>query len=158
MDLLKSVIIIPIAVILLSACTGKSDKSTTVTSDPVVVEKPAVESVTDISDHPGKALYAQHCLVCHQLDGSGVPGMFPPLNDTKWVNGDNETLISIVIHGMNEDIEVDGVLYSSIMAPMPYLTDQEVADILNYVRKEFGSSGEEITIGEIEKVRAEGKQ
>ncbi|MDZ7726079.1 MAG: cytochrome c [Candidatus Campbellbacteria bacterium] len=139
------------------SCSGKSKKANAraVSPDSVKKELSAVIPAADLSNHPGKQLYAKQCLPCHQADGSGVPGMFPPL-DKEWVDGDNETLISIVVHGMDGEIEVNGEIYNQIMAPLPHLSDQEVKDVLNYVRMEFGSSDNEISTAEVREVRNSG--
>lgn len=153
---MKTQILLVIAVFLLSSCGGGSEKSTHATSDPAPAETPVIKAAEDLSKHPGEPLYKQHCLPCHQADGNGVPGMYPTLKDTDWVNGDNETLIGIVLHGMDEEIEVHGETYSMIMAPLPHLSDQEVVDVLNYVRERFGSAAADISLSEVAKVRAEG--
>ncbi|HET9278228.1 MAG TPA: c-type cytochrome, partial [Flavitalea sp.] len=87
----------------------------------------------------GKTIYTTYCLACHQADGSGVPGLNPPLIKTKWVLGDKKQLIIILLKGMDEPIEVDGEEYSNVMASHAFLKDQEVADVLNYVRNSFGN-------------------
>lgn len=153
---MKNLILLTITILLLSACGGGSGKAKNTVADPVPANRPALQAVDDLSKHPGEPLYKQHCLACHQADGNGVPGMFPTLKDTEWVDGDNETLISIVLHGMDEEIEVNGEVYNTVMAPLPYLTDQEVVDVLNYVRKRFGSAEPDVTLDEVAKVRAEG--
>lgn len=153
---MKKSFLLSALVLFLVSCGGNSEKSTT-TAKNTPPEKAALsEAAADLSNHPGERLYKQHCLACHQADGNGVPGMFPPLHDTKWVNGDNATLISIVLHGMDEEIEVNGEVYNTIMAPLPHLSDQEVADVLNYVRKRFGSGPANITVDEVAGVRAGG--
>jgi len=137
--------------VLLSACGGKS--TTDQQKNEAVAEKPPViEQQTELSEHPGLPVYNQHCLPCHQADGNGVPGMFPPL-DKKWIDGDDAALISIVVHGMDEEIEVNGEIYNTIMAPLPHLKDQEVADVLNYIRLKFGTSQEKISTEQVKTVR-----
>lgn len=150
--------IILTAAFLVTACSGKSDRTSTTTVSPSTPgkEQPVAVQTEDISGHPGKKLYNQHCLACHQADGNGVPGMFPPLTDPDWTDGDNVRLIRVVIHGLDEDIVVKGETYNTIMAPLPYLSDREVMDVLNYVRKQFGKSVNEITIEEVRKVRESG--
>ena len=56
----------------------------------------------------GKKVYDNNCLACHQANGSGVPGMNPPLKKTKWVLGDKKTLINIVLKGLDQEIEING--------------------------------------------------
>src|SRR5687768_754264 len=102
----------------------------------------------------GKTIYTTYCLACHQADGSGVPGLNPPLIKTKWVLGDKKQLITILLKGMDEPIEVDGEEYSNVMASHAFLKDQEVADVLNYVRNSFGNKAAGITPAEVKTVRA----
>jgi cytochrome c553 len=56
----------------------------------------------------GRRLYIQVCATCHQLNGQGVPGAFPPLAGADWVTGDEATLIRILLHGLQGPIEVNG--------------------------------------------------
>ena len=102
----------------------------------------------------GKTIYTTYCLACHQADGSGVPGLNPPLIKTKWVLGDKKQLITILLKGMDEPIEVDGEEYSNVMASHAFLKDQEVADVLNYVRNNFGNKASGVTSAEVKTVRA----
>ncbi len=153
---MRNSILLTITILLLCSCGGGSGKAKNTTTGTVPIERPALQAADDLSKHPGEPLYKQHCLACHQADGNGVPGMYPTLKDTEWVNGDNETLISIVLHGMDEEIEVNGEIFSTVMAPLPYLSNQQVVDVLNYVRKRFGSAEADITLEEVARVRAEG--
>jgi len=57
------------------------------------------------------------------------------------------------VHGMDEEIEVNGEIYNTIMAPLPHLKDQEVADVLNYIRLKFGTSQEKISTEQVKTVR-----
>ena len=102
----------------------------------------------------GKTIYTTYCLACHQADGSGVPGLNPPLIKTKWVLGDKKQLITIILKGMDEEIEVDGEQYSNVMASHAFLKDQDVADVLNYVRNSFGNKATGLTAAEVKAVRA----
>ena len=105
--------------------------------------------------HPGEALYTRYCLACHQADGNGVPGMHPTLVKTDWVLGDKERLIGIVLNGMKGSVTINGEEFNSIMAPMSFINDQDIADILTYVRSNFGNDASEVTPEEVAKVRAE---
>ncbi len=106
-----------------------------------------------MENHPGKKVYDSFCLACHMADGSGVPGMHPPLIQTDWVTGDKERLIKITLEGMSGKIEVNGEEYNSIMPPHSHLSDKQIADVLTYVRKSFGNDASAITIEEVQKVR-----
>ncbi|MFZ6011099.1 MAG: c-type cytochrome [Bacteroidota bacterium] len=102
----------------------------------------------------GKALYEQYCLVCHQADGSGVQNLNPPLIKTKWVQGDKSELIRIILKGLDTEIEVDGDIYNNVMPPVDYLSDQEIADVLTYVRNNFSNKASAITAVEVKTLRA----
>jgi len=105
----------------------------------------------------GKKVYETYCLACHQADGTGVQRMNPPLVKTQWVLGDKKRLIGIVLNGMDEPIEIDGETYSNIMAPHDFLKDQEVADVLTYVRNSFGNKASAVTAAEVKAARDAGK-
>jgi mono/diheme cytochrome c family protein len=102
----------------------------------------------------GKVLYEQHCLVCHQADGSGVPNLNPPLIKTQWVLGDKKVLVNVLLKGMDEEIEVNGEAYHNVMPAFDYLSDLEIADILTYVRNSFTNKASAITEAEVKAVRS----
>ncbi len=101
----------------------------------------------------GQQLYQKYCLTCHQSDGGGVPRMTPPLFGTDYTTGDKKRLISIVLNGLNEPIEVQDENYFSPMASFSYLTDKEIASILTYVRAHFGNKAGPVTDKEVTAVR-----
>ena len=105
----------------------------------------------------GKQVYLEQCLACHQVDGLGVQGMNPPLAKTKFVLGDKKALVKIVLTGM-QGVEVDGEDYHGVMAPHPDLTDQQIADVLTYVRNSFGNKATAVTPAEVKVVRAANPQ
>jgi mono/diheme cytochrome c family protein len=105
----------------------------------------------------GKKVYEAYCLACHMADGGGVPRMNPPLAKTVYVLGDKKRLIGIVLNGMDEPLEIDGETYSNVMAPHDFLKDQEIADVLTYVRNSFGNKASAITAEEVKSARAEKK-
>ncbi|HTJ52769.1 MAG TPA: cytochrome c [Cyclobacteriaceae bacterium] len=100
----------------------------------------------------GKLVYEQYCLTCHQVDGSGVPNLNPPLIKTTFVAGDKKKLISIVLKGLN-DVEVNGETYSNPMPPFDFMSDEEIADVLTYVRNSFTNKGSAVTAAEVKASR-----
>ncbi|WP_205512663.1 c-type cytochrome [Longitalea arenae] len=104
----------------------------------------------------GKTVYENACLACHQPDGSGVPNMNPPLIKTKWVLGDKKALTKIVLKGLQGgEIEIDGDKYHNPMPPQEsVLNDQEIADVLTYVRNSFGNKASMVTAAEVKALRA----
>lgn len=106
----------------------------------------------------GKKVYGQYCAPCHQLDGSGVPGLNPPLEKTPHVAGNKTTLIRIILKGLkNTHEEINGETYSNIMAPHGHLTDLQISDVLTYVRNSFGNKASAVTMAEVKRVRAVSK-
>jgi len=101
----------------------------------------------------GKKVYEQYCLACHQSGGEGVPRLNPPLIKNEYVLGDKNRLIRIVIKGLNEPIEIDGEEYYNPMPAQPQLTNQQVADVLSYVRSSFGNKASLVTLTEVESLR-----
>ena len=104
--------------------------------------------------HPGKAVYNQYCLACHQSDGLGVHGMHPPLGPGSWVGKDPKELVAMLIKGLNGKVEVNGEVYNSFMPSQAQLTDQEMADVLSYVRSSFGNSFDPVNAELVKKVRS----
>jgi mono/diheme cytochrome c family protein len=102
----------------------------------------------------GKLLYAAYCLACHQADGSGVPNLNPPLIDTKWVTGSKATLIGMVLKGSKGQVEIDGETFHNTMPAQAQLTDQQIADVLTYIRNSFGNKSSAVTTAEVKSVRS----
>jgi mono/diheme cytochrome c family protein len=116
-------------------------------SKPVTVDKTVMAN--------GKKVYETVCTVCHQPDGGGVPGMNPPLIKTDWVMGDKAKLIGIVLKGLQEKIEINGDSYDNIMPANDYLTDQQIADVLTFVRNSFGNKASAIKAAEVKTLRGQ---
>jgi len=102
----------------------------------------------------GKIIYDKHCLSCHQANGSGVPNMNPPLSNVSWVTGSKEILIKLVLNGVSTPMEIDGELYHNPMPSHQHLSDQEIADVLTYIRTNFGNKAIGISKEEVTKVRS----
>jgi mono/diheme cytochrome c family protein len=100
----------------------------------------------------GKLVFEQNCLVCHQVDGSGVPHLNPPLIKTSFVLGDKKKLIGIVLKGLS-DVEIDGESYSNPMPSMNFLSDDDIANVLTYVRNSFTNKGSAVTPAEVKAAR-----
>jgi mono/diheme cytochrome c family protein len=104
----------------------------------------------------GQQLYLQHCLICHQANGEGAPGTFPPLAKSDFLLADKRRSIRILCEGLQQPITVNGQLYNNAMAPVP-LDDAQVADVLTFVRNSWGNSGDAVTADEVKAVRAKTK-
>jgi len=103
---------------------------------------------------PGKAVYVKECLTCHQADGSGVPNMHPPLGPGSWVSKDPKELIAIMMKGLSGKIEVNGEVYKNFMPSHAKMSDDEIADVLSYVRSSFGNNFGPVTMEMVSKIRS----
>ena len=102
---------------------------------------------------PGKKVYDAFCSACHQANGKGAPGMNPPLAGTDWVTGDKARLIKVILNGMSEPVEINGEIYQNIMASHAFLSDQQIADVLSYIRNTWGNDASMITADEVKNQR-----
>ncbi len=110
-------------------------------------------SVVAAQVQPGAAIYKQYCLTCHQVNGSGVPGLNPPLRGTDWVNGDKTRLVNVLLNGL-QNAEVDGEAYDNVMPAHDFLTDAQIADVLTYIRSNFTNKADAILVDEVTTQRA----
>ncbi len=110
------------------------------------------QKVSKESIQKGKLVFEQNCLVCHQADGGGVPNMNPPLIKTSFVLGDKKKLITIILKGLT-NVEIDGEKYSNPMPALDYLTDEQIADVLTYVRNSFTNKASAVSPAEVKTAR-----
>ncbi|MEO0593408.1 MAG: cytochrome c [Myxococcota bacterium] len=109
----------------------------------------------DGAEVDGQVVYASICQACHQANGLGVSGAFPPLAKSSWVNGAAEMPVAIVLKGLQGEIEVLGTTYNGMMPPFgEQLSDAEIAAVVSYVRSSWGNRGGEVTASEVAKLRA----
>ena len=148
-----SIALLVIVVIIIASCGGNQKKSQHSNDKSDKIEATQEPSSTTSKNHPGRQVYNSVCLACHMTDGSGVPGMHPPLIESEWVMGDTDRLIKLVLKGMSGKIEIDGEIYNSVMPPQAQLTDQQIADVLTYIRMSFGNNASEIKAEEVQQVR-----
>ena len=103
----------------------------------------------------GEEIYMTRCLSCHMANGEGVPGVFPPLTGSEYVTGDKGQVIRMILNGLTGEITVKDVTYSGMMPPWGgFLDDQQIADVLTYVRSSFGNEAEGVSAEEVAAVRA----
>ncbi len=102
----------------------------------------------------GKTVYATLCGACHQPNGAGLAGLAPPLLDSEWVLGPVDRPIRIALHGLTGPIEVEGVKWQLEMPALPTLSDEDLAGVLTYIRREWDHRGSPVQPAEVAKVRA----
>ena len=114
---------------------------------------PAAESLSR-----GQTVYMQVCFACHQPTGLGLPGMFPPLASSDWVAANKpDRIIRMVLHGFTGPITLNGKPFTSPAPLMPpqgaALSDTQIADVLTYVRSNFGNKAGAVTPAEVAAIR-----
>lgn len=100
----------------------------------------------------GKDKYMATCSACHQANGQGIEGAFPPLAKSDYLNADVNRAIDIILHGKTGEITVNGKKYNSVMTAQA-LTDEEVTNVLTYVYNSWGNSKKEVTPEMVQAVR-----
>ncbi len=102
----------------------------------------------------GMVLYNGTCSVCHQQNGEGLEGIFPPLANSDYLMADQRRAVEIVLNGLSGPISVNGVPYSSVMPAMSQLNDDEIANILTFTLNSWGNEGGVVTSDEVAGIRA----
>lgn len=153
----KSLIFSVVIVVFAMSCQNSSEskKSVSTSESQEITENLKVSAEQNSEkDHPGKAIYAKHCQVCHQADGQGISGVHPPLGPGSWVERDPKELIAIMMKGLNGKIEVNGKTYNSFMPSQAHLTNEEMADVLTYIRSSWGNNLPPVTADMVKQVRS----
>lgn len=141
-----------LALCLAAACGGSKDAApanNAATKAPATAA-PAVASADSI----GRQVFMT-CTTCHQANGQGIPGTYPPLAGSEIANGPVELPIAIVLHGLNGPITVEGKTFNNVMTPWgPVFNDTQIAAVLTYVRSQWGNTGGPVTAAQVAAVRA----
>lgn len=117
--------------------------------EPSATDQVVAEAAVD-----GGQIYTNQCATCHQSDGQGVSGVFPPLVGSDWVTGDKGRLIRIVLHGLEGEIEVQNETYNGVMPAFGgQLDDAGIAAVLTFIRSEWDNDASEVTDDEAGRVR-----
>lgn len=132
----------------LFSCKTNSENST---EEYVIVdgEGSNVSNQKSESYKRGKEIYNDFCITCHLSNGQGIPGSFPPLDGSNWLTEKREKSIHAVKYGLKGPITVNGEKYNNVMVPQG-LTDQEVADVMNYINNSWSNNIEKpVTVEEV---------
>ena len=102
----------------------------------------------------GKEVFGS-CMQCHQENGMGLPGQYPPLGGSEYVLGDKRRVIAILMNGLGGAVTVKGATFNGIMPPWATRDDEEIAGVLTYVRNSFGNKADPVSIELVAAVRKE---
>lgn len=100
----------------------------------------------------GKETYIAYCISCHMEKGEGIEDVYPPLAKSDYMMADKKRSIQQVLRGVTGEIKVNGKVYNTEMSGFD-LSDQEVSDVLNYLRNSFGNKGEVVTPEQVKALR-----
>ena len=101
----------------------------------------------------GKTVYDKFCVQCHMSSGKGAPGMNPPLAKVGFVSGDKKEVINVLLNGLSKPMVINGETFNNAMPAHSFLTDQQIADVLTYIRNTFGNKADAIKPEEVAKLR-----
>lgn len=148
------------AIAVLQACTpdsnvAQTEQATPATSDTAVHDAEVASGAMDGVLAQGETVYLANCAACHQPTGQGLPGAFPPLAQSDFLQGNRREVMTAALFGLSGPITVNGQDYNGVMPSMGYLTDQELADVLTYVFASWGNSLPAVSVEEVAALRAE---
>jgi mono/diheme cytochrome c family protein len=128
-------------ILLVSICCNNSEKKKE--NLKIGQSSPIVQTDLEKSIQRGQDVYQNFCMQCHLPNGKGIPNNFPPLAGSDWLTDKRTESIHAVKYGQRGEIKVNGVTYNGIMTPMG-LSDEEVADVLNYAMNSWGNTQEKM--------------
>ncbi len=97
----------------------------------------------------GSVVYAGNCVACHQANGMGLSGVFPPLVDSRWVLENDARLVQIMLHGIQGELVVNDETYNGVMPAFTQLSDAELAAVMTYIRTTWGNAGAPIAADQV---------
>jgi len=101
----------------------------------------------------GADIYQNFCIACHQANGQGLAGAFPPLAKSDFLMNNRAKSIHVIKYGLQGEITVNGTKYNSVMASLG-LADDEVADVMNYITNSWGNKNEKmVTVKEVADIK-----
>ncbi|MEY2880273.1 MAG: hypothetical protein RLZZ15_2653 [Verrucomicrobiota bacterium] len=116
---------------------------------------PPLTAAEQRSFDAGRTLYLGTCGACHQPHGRGLEGLAPPLAESEWANGPASRVVRIALHGVRGPLKVDGRTYNLDMPPFGVLTDEQLAALSTYLRREWGNTGTPVSADQVRAIRAE---
>ncbi len=137
-----------------SAASGKiADLSSQIKKK--MEETPQITKLTkELQMEKGKRVYLQNCSMCHQPEGQGLPGVFPPLAKSDFLVADRSRAIRVALKGLSGPIVVNGQKYDGAM-PALSLSDEQIANVTTFILNSWGNTGKQVTPDEVKVVREE---
>jgi mono/diheme cytochrome c family protein len=143
----KYIVTIALIAFILQSFTIKSDSTDYFVSKTNLSEDTVLQQINN-----GKIVYNKTCVACHQMNGAGIPGAFPPLAKSDYLNADVNRAIKQVLVGSTGPITVNGKKYVTPM-PKQVLSDQQIADVLTYIYASWGNNKSVVTPEMVKAIR-----
>jgi nitrite reductase (NO-forming) len=119
----------------------------------VANEEPAIPLTHEERLQRGQRIYEQNCAACHQMEGKGISGVFPPLANSDYLMQDLPRAVRVVISGLTGEIDVNGKKYNNIM-PSQRLNDHDISNVIGYITNTWGNQAELLSPAEVAEIRA----
>ncbi|MDX2411854.1 MAG: cytochrome D1 domain-containing protein [Woeseiaceae bacterium] len=154
---LSLLLVVPFVGLSIGACSQVTDEqsSSPAMDDTAVHTAEVAAASTDELMAKGEAAYLANCAACHQPNGKGLPGAFPPLAGSDYLKGDRKQVMAAALFGLSGPITVNGVDYNGVMPSLGHLTDADLAAALTYVFGSWGNDGAAVGEKEVAALRAE---
>jgi nitrite reductase (NO-forming)/hydroxylamine reductase len=147
-------LLVPLVALLVFGCSQDEPGAARV-ADTAVHDAEVAAASTDDLMAKGQGVYNANCAACHQLNGQGLAGAFPPLADSDFLKGDRKKVMGAALFGLSGPITVNGVDYNGVMPSLGHLPDQDLAAALTYVFGSWGNDGAAVSVAEVAALRAE---
>jgi nitrite reductase (NO-forming) len=140
-------------VVVMNSCSSGSEQKAQKPETVVQKDVPIMANTNEMAAQMarGEQIYKEKCIVCHQADGKGLPGAFPPLAKSDYLLTDKVRAAAQALNGSNEPMTVNGQVYNAPMPPQVDTKEDAVA-VINYVLNNFGNEGGHVTLEEVKDV------
>ncbi len=149
-------LLVPILGLTIGACSQDAADDSAATGSDVAVHTAEVSAAgKDELMAKGEAVFLANCAACHQPNGQGLAGAFPPLAGSDFLKGDRKAVMSAALFGLSGPITVNGVDYNGVMPSMGHLPNDDLAAALTYVLGAWGNDGSAVSVAEVAALRVE---
>jgi nitrite reductase (NO-forming)/hydroxylamine reductase len=152
---LSCLLVVPLLGLITGACAQEAAEESAAVNDTAVHTAEVASAGKDEMVAKGKEVYLANCAACHQPDGAGLAGAFPPLKDSDFLQGNRKTIMSAALFGLSGPITVNGVEYDGVMPSLGYLPDEDLAAALTYVLATWDGDSAAVSVEEVAALRVE---
>ena len=121
-----------------------------------IEDQPGIVPTLEVRMERGRRIFLMACFACHQPDGRGLPGVFPPLAGSDFLRADKERAIRIPLNGLTGEVVVNGKTFNNVMPPQAF-TDRQIADVLTYVMNSWGNNFGTVSVDEVKRAHGTAK-